>query len=118
MNKEAVQQALKELARELAPLLGDRAEAIRSAFEAARVAAPDDREKREQLRILAHRLRGTAGSHGFTAISDDAGHIEEKLIAAGDGAIDATSWTTIAGHVEGIRVAAARAAREVASEAP
>ena len=29
-------------------------------------------------------MRGTAGSHGFATICEDAGHIEDTLVAAGD----------------------------------
>jgi HPt (histidine-containing phosphotransfer) domain-containing protein len=117
MNHDAVRAALRELARELAPLLPERAEAIAAAFAQAH-ANPESGEAREALRVLVHRMRGTAGSHGFHDLSVEAGCIEDEILAGDERGIDEATWTELAARVETIRAGAARAARDVSSEAP
>jgi hypothetical protein len=115
VTHDAVRAALRELARELAPLLPERARAIAVAFERAR-ANPDDREARGTLRLLVHRMRGTAGSHGFLDLSREAGCIEDGIMA--EDAEAASDWASWAERVEKIRAGAERAARDAASEGP
>lgn len=114
MNQDAVRAALRDLALELAGLLPERAEAIAEAFARAR-ASPGSVEARENLRVLAHRMRGSAGSHGFEELSVEAGLIEDALLAGGD-AVPAEAWDGMAERVAKIRAGAASAAREAREE--
>jgi hypothetical protein len=114
MREDAVRSALRELARELAVLLPARADAIAEAFERAR-ANPSSVEARESLRVLAHRMRGSAGSHGFDGLSREAGVIEDCLLA-GKESLAADVWSLLAARVGEIRAGAERAAREAAAE--
>jgi HPt (histidine-containing phosphotransfer) domain-containing protein len=117
VKKDAIRAALRELAMELAPLLAARAEAISQAFEDAR-AQPESGDAREKLRVLAHRLRGTAGSHGFHAISRSAGLIEDRILSAPGAPLDDAAWLVLAGYVADVKDGAARAPSEIPSEAP
>jgi HPt (histidine-containing phosphotransfer) domain-containing protein len=117
MTRDPVRVALRELAQELAPLLPARAEAIASAFETAR-ARPESADARESLRLLAHRMRGTAGSHGFHALSKSAGLIEDRILSADGTVLDDEAWVAIAEYVQDIRDGAARAPHEIPSEGP
>ncbi|MGO8995015.1 MAG: Hpt domain-containing protein [Polyangiaceae bacterium] len=114
MNADAVREALRELAREMAALLPERADAIAKAFERAR-ANPESGEAREGLRVLAHRMRGSAGSHGFAELSRDAGVIEDEILAAGS-ILTAEVWALLAARVAQICAEASRAAREASAE--
>jgi HPt (histidine-containing phosphotransfer) domain-containing protein len=111
----AVRDAIRELARELAVLLPERADAITTAFERAR-ANPENLEARETLRVLVHRLRGSAGSHGFDGLSREAGLIEDCLLAEGESLAEAGTWQRLAARVGEIRIGAERAAREAEGE--
>ena len=53
-------------------------------------------ERREQARLLAHTLKGTAGSYGFVDVASELESIESVLdeIPA-DQAADAASWSRI-----------------------
>ncbi len=117
MNQDALRAALRELATELAPLLPERAEAISRAFEDAR-AQPENGDAREKLRVLVHRLRGTAGSHGFHAISRSAGLIEDRILSAAGAPLDDAAWLALAGYVADVKDCAARAPQEIPGEAP
>jgi CheY-like chemotaxis protein len=105
---EEVRAAARELARELAVTLPDRAGELAEAFGRAR-AAPESDEARDAVRRVAHRLRGTAGSHGFAAIGAAAASIEDALLA---GRPDDATWTALAAHVARVHDEAARAAQE------
>lgn len=115
MTAEAVRNAIRELARELAVLLPARAEAITIAFERAR-ASPENLEARETLRVLVHRLRGSAGSHGFDELSREAGLIEDCLLAEGESLAERGTWQRLAAWVGEIRTGAERAASEAEGE--
>ena len=91
-----IRAAFEELHQEFASRLPARIEALAAAIHAA-AAARDDEAARDQARGLAHRLRGSAGSYGFPAISATAERIEEafidlKAIPAAD---PRSSWATI-----------------------
>lgn len=71
--------AARELAREFAEVLPERVEALAAALAEAKL-APGNAEKREHVIHLAHRLAGTAGSHGFEDVGVAARAIEDLLV--------------------------------------
>ena len=113
MTEDPVRAALRELSRELAVLLPERARAIAAAFDRAR-ANPESVEAREALRVLVHRMRGSAGSHGFHELSRDAGLIEDELLG-GESSFSQEVWSRLASRVEEIRTRAERVARDAES---
>jgi HPt (histidine-containing phosphotransfer) domain-containing protein len=113
VTTDDVRAALVELARELATVLPARADAIAAAFARAR-ANPESSEAREELRGLAHRMRGTAGSHGFHDLSVEAGSIEDEILSRAGSVIPESAWALLAARVESIRAGAARAADDAA----
>jgi hypothetical protein len=64
-----------------------------------------------------HRLRGSAGSHGFDGLSREAGVIEDCLLAGGEALADEGTWRLLAARVGEIQRGAERAAREAEGEA-
>jgi len=80
MDFEGALARLREAYREELPSrLGELRAAIGDAAQ-----APEDVEAIGTARELAHRLRGTAGSYGFLQVGEEAGRIEELLLAALD----------------------------------
>lgn len=73
--------------------------------------AGGDRAARDEIRRLAHKLRGTAGSHGYAALGEEAGRVEAA--AAGPDADDAALVRAALGLVTSI----ARAQRTAADGA-
>jgi hypothetical protein len=59
-------------------MLPGRVRRIARAVRASR-RAPGDADLRERARLLAHKLRGTAGSYGHPAVGTAAGRVEEAL---------------------------------------
>lgn len=53
---------------------------------AAVAAALHDPSSLEQVRYLAHNLRGSGGFYGYTAISEAAAALEERVLVAQSGA--------------------------------
>jgi HPt (histidine-containing phosphotransfer) domain-containing protein len=64
-------------------------------------------------RRAAHRLRGSAGTYGFAAVSTVAGAIEDLLLAV-TGDPDADARARLAGHVRDLADHAARGVPEPA----
>lgn len=93
-----------------------RAASLRAALDRL---ATGDSSARDEVRRIAHRLRGTAGSHGHDALGSEAAEVES--LAAGD-ADEATLVARGLALVTAIRRAAQRAPREplarAASEPP
>ncbi len=79
-----LREILDALRREYAATLADRGELLLSLAEAAR----HDPAARPAAAAHAHRLHGSAGSYGFTAVSEAAGQLE-RLFEAGD----ASAWS-------------------------
>ncbi len=68
-----------EYLRGLGPKARELAELVARGVPRTRATA--DRDALDAARALAHRLRGTAGSYGFTAVSVAAGDVEDLLVA-------------------------------------
>jgi HPt (histidine-containing phosphotransfer) domain-containing protein len=91
--------------------------AARSEFAGRLVAKVSDLESLAsraawaELRVAAHKLRGSAATYGFPALSALAASIEEALIASG-GAPSASAITGVGEALAAARVEAHRAARE------
>ena len=77
-NEENVIGSLAELSREYLKELPGELEKIRLCLEQAK-ADTNQREQFGKLRLLSHKLRGTAGSFGLTAIGELMGNIEDKI---------------------------------------
>jgi chemotaxis protein histidine kinase CheA len=78
---DALQKKLAALRSAYAKTLPGLLEALGGAIRDWR-ASPEDPARRDEVRRLAHRLVGTSGSYGFTAVSDATRTIEglvEKL---------------------------------------
>jgi chemotaxis protein histidine kinase CheA len=77
---------------------------LRELDEAVRLArvAPADRPAWERAHLIAHRLRGTAGSYGFDEEGETAGVIEDALevVAQDDPSARDRAWADIAGALE------------------
>lgn len=73
-------ETLRALQARYAAELPERLAAIEAAL--ADPADPNGRDGHERARALVHRLRGTAGSYGFAAISEAAARLEDALDAA------------------------------------
>jgi HPt (histidine-containing phosphotransfer) domain-containing protein len=65
----------------------------------------------EDVRRGAHNLRGSAGVHGFTAISDFAAAVEELLVAS-RGAPEAEARERVRALLDGLRDEVAKVGRE------
>jgi HPt (histidine-containing phosphotransfer) domain-containing protein len=91
-----VRAAFEELHQEFATRLPDRIGAIVAAVAAAS-ASRDDLALREEAQNRAHKLRGSAGSYGFPAISATAARLEEAFVELGAiaGADAEATWATI-----------------------
>ncbi|MCG3121756.1 MAG: hypothetical protein GIKADHBN_00127 [Phycisphaerales bacterium] len=76
---------MQELVELFAQEMPAKIEKVRSAFEAGRF---------DDLRRLAHQLKGAAGGYGFGVVGDAAGRLEEHL---------ATSAAGSAGSIEQIK---------------
>ena len=83
--------------------LPDRLRALRAAM----AAAPSDRTALGAARTIAHKIHGTAGTHGLRALGEDARALDRALAALSEDASDA-AWASAAALVE--RLAAAIAA--------
>jgi CheY-like chemotaxis protein len=70
---------LRALAERVRAGLPERAKELRVSVEALRSGAP---EARDALRRHAHKLRGTAGSHGFSELTDVAAGVESAASTA------------------------------------
>ena len=91
-----IRAALAELRDDFASRLPDRIEAVSKAIRAAD-GDRQDGELRDEARGAAHRLRGSAGSYGFPAVSVAAGRIEDALVALAAGSAEdpVAAWATI-----------------------
>lgn len=74
-------QALEELRANYRVELPERLEELSRALTAAWESSAD-LEGLNQVRVLAHRLRGTASSYGFLQVGEEAGQIEDLVIEA------------------------------------
>jgi len=95
---EALAQLKRVYARELPTKLAGIAEALRQAR-----AFPEDAKVRGRAKSAAHKLRGSAGSHGFAEVGQAAGRIEEALILVDRGdrsPADASLWEALDRAVE------------------
>lgn len=81
--------------------LADRGEAIREV--AARLAVDDRPEDRAELKTLAHRLRGIAGTHGHAALGEVAARLEALC---GDGGARRDEIVTLARELAAATAAA------------
>lgn len=68
----AIRAALAELREEYVAELPSRLSALREAVQRARSGAPVN-----DVRAIAHKLCGTSGSYGFTALSDASRKVED-----------------------------------------
>ena len=93
MVDDDVERELEELRRNYRASLPPKVDALATAIDA---------RDRETASALAHRLRGTSGAYGLSAVSVEAGAIEDAL---GERKID---WGAIAQHLERLRREAAR----------
>lgn len=105
--EERIRAAFEELHREFSSKLPARIETLAAAIRAAD-AARDDLALREEARGFAHKLRGSAGSYGFPAISAMAERIEEAFIVLkASPAVDPEApWATIAAALAELESAA------------
>ncbi|HEY9871132.1 MAG TPA: response regulator [Candidatus Obscuribacterales bacterium] len=76
--EQDLQDELDKLRREYASKLPDKLDDLRRAVNAARERA-NESSLLNQAKSLAHKIRGTAGSYGFTTIGERVGKIEEAL---------------------------------------
>ena len=67
-----------EIVREFAEQLPERAAALRQRHASGEL---------EELKVLAHQLKGAGGGYGYPAITDRAGALEEALRDAAAGAV-------------------------------
>lgn len=97
-----LQDELEKLRREYASKLPDKLDDLRRAINAARE-GPGESSLLNQAKSLAHKIRGTAGSYGFTAIGERIGKIEEALALLGKGERqDADElWSSVGGNLSG-----------------
>jgi len=77
----AVLAALKELQAEYGKVLPGYIEQLAKDVRRAKE-APGDSGPLEALRVQAHKLRGTAGSYGFRAVSQAAARLEDAVVRA------------------------------------
>lgn len=109
--------ALGQLRSSYARGLPDKVELITTALHALkRGDAPGD--KLAQASILAHRLRGTAGSYGFPVVGIAAGLIEDELRALVRQDDLGAAWQRISDAERTLRDEVARASDENPSMAP
>jgi HPt (histidine-containing phosphotransfer) domain-containing protein len=102
-----IRAAFAELHDEFASVLPGRIEVVAAAIRTAD-AARGDEALRDEARSAAHRLRGSAGSYGFPAISATAGRIEEALVALAAGSAEdpVADWATITAALRELESAA------------
>jgi HPt (histidine-containing phosphotransfer) domain-containing protein len=104
--------ALRELQAEYGKVLPTLVATLAGALERAK-GARSDGEALEEVRLQAHRLRGTAGSYGFREVGEAAIRIEETvraMQAGGEGAMPGDPWQELEGALEAMTAAAQRAA--------
>ena len=106
----AAAEALAELRAGYATELPERVERLAHALHAWH-RAPADATRLELARVLAHKLRGTAGSYGFPEVGEAAGRVEEAVKRAGGTSDDQETavWSEV--------LASLREAEELATEA-
>ena len=85
--------AVAELRAEYLPTIPEKLAILESLVLRAR--AEGDGDSREELRALAHRLRGTMGSYGFAEIGAPIGRIEDALAPPGGAEPRADIWSEI-----------------------
>jgi diguanylate cyclase (GGDEF)-like protein len=105
------QPAIADLMREYSAALPGRISDLRDALVAAR----SDGELLHDAILRAHRLRGTAGTYGFAAVSAGAGEIEDLLLEVQvEGSPWTAAWPRLERALQNVRLSAtAGAARPV-----
>ncbi|MBL8714919.1 MAG: response regulator [Myxococcales bacterium] len=98
---------------ELSKAFGHRLPEKIAALEAAILAAKSLPTEFARAQMLAHRLRGSAGSYGFHGVGEAAGRVEELLSVVRDGAPRSFWWTEIENALRDAKLAS-----EQASPAP
>jgi HPt (histidine-containing phosphotransfer) domain-containing protein len=112
--REEIAAAARELAQEFAEVLPARVEALASALAEAK-AAPESEALRDQLVLLAHRLAGTAGSHGFDAVGEEARAIENLVVDQGAAMCsDERHWRELEERMAAVRAEARLASKGLA----
>jgi diguanylate cyclase (GGDEF)-like protein len=100
------EQALRALSADYArglPAKGrELAEAVRNLRH-----DPADQPSRAAAQMLAHRMRGTAGSYGFFAVGEAAGTIEDALPEALAPAASPEAWSALGAALEAFEAAVA-----------
>ena len=108
-HQSQAHDALRALRAEYAKEVPSRVRRLARALRAWR-RAPADAPSMERARVLAHRLRGTAGSYGFAAMGEAAGRVEDGILRAVSAPVEAhdAAWAEL--------WTALRAAEAVAAE--
>ncbi|HLL52964.1 MAG TPA: response regulator, partial [Myxococcaceae bacterium] len=102
-----------DYARSLPGKVAELAEAVRQAHQ--RLA---DAELLGEARTLAHRLRGTAGSYGFHAVSASAAVVEDGILRLVAGNAPKDTWTSVEGAVKEMARHAQAAGEKARDRAP
>jgi diguanylate cyclase (GGDEF)-like protein len=84
-------KGLARLRQEYARALPAKLDSLAAALDRLRE-TPGSADLLEAARLLAHRLRGTAGSYGFVDVSAAAGRIEDILVEAPPGGPGPAAW--------------------------
>ena len=97
------QAEMAALCERYARTLPDKIDALARAVEAMRTARGGASESRE-AQVLAHKLRGAAGSYGQPVIGEAAGRIEDAVaaLAEGGGSASEAEWKALRTAVESI----------------
>jgi HPt (histidine-containing phosphotransfer) domain-containing protein len=106
--------ALRELQAEYGKVLPTLVATLASTLERAKGEQPEEGAL-EEVRLQAHRLRGTAGSYGFRDVGDAAIRIEETVRVmqqGGGGALPGDPWLELESAMEAMTAAAKRAEEE------
>lgn len=105
-----VDQELDELKREFLAEAEEKVREMQTALAAAR-----NREALERLGYLAHQLKGSGGSYGYSRISADAAEIEKTVESANDGggSLDPNAEQKIQQHVVSLRAEIESRVREL-----
>lgn len=103
-----VDQELDDLKREFLAEAEQKVREMQTALGAAKT--PDALHR---VGYLAHQLKGSGGSYGYSRISADAAEIEKTVESANDGSLDPTAEQKIQQHVVSLRTEIETRVREL-----
>jgi CheY-like chemotaxis protein len=108
-DADTLSPLLADLFADFARALPGQLERLERLLAEAR-AAPEDAERRERVRTLAHQLRGSSGTYGFDAVGDACAQLDDVLEAFGASPPTPALWQALEGMVAEAKAALAEQA--------